>query len=148
MSVVQASIRIAAPPERVWETVMDPRRLHEWVTIHRGLDDFSSGPPHRGATMRQSLRIRGVTFHVHWTLVEVTPPRLAQWEGRGPAHSCARIRYALSSDGEGGTLFEYTNEFSTPGGRLGVMASRVIVGGVSDREAQRSLERLQALFER
>lgn len=127
---------------------MDPKRLHEWVSIHRSLDAYSEGPPRKGSTMQQSLRIRGVTFRVQWTLVEVKPPRLAEWEGKGPAHSRARTRYELTPEGDDHTLFDYTNEFTTPGGRLGVVASRVFVGAVSEREAHTSLERLKALVER
>ena len=74
-------------------------------------------------------------------------PNHAQWEGRGPAHSRARIRYDLSPNGEQGTLFEYTNEFTPPGGRLGIVASRVIMGAVSEREAHNSLVRLKDLVE-
>ncbi len=148
MSIVHNQIRMAAPVERVWEVVMDPKRLHEWVSIHRSLDAFSEGPPLKGSTMEQSLRIRGVTFHVTWTLVEVSPPFLAEWEGRGPAYSRARTRYELARDGDHHTVFDYTNEFKTPGGRLGVVASRVFVGGVSEREAHTSLQRLKALVER
>ena len=69
-------------------------------------------------------------------------------EGRGPAHSHARIRYELSGDGDGPTLFEYINEFEVPGGRLGNVASRVIVGAASEREAKSSLARLKQLVER
>lgn len=127
---------------------MDPKRLYEWVTIHRSLDDFSDGRPRKGSTMQQSLRIRGVTFRVQWTLVEVNPPRLAEWEGKGPAHSRARTRYELTPEDDRHTMFDYTNEFTTPGGRLGVVASRVFVGGVSAREAHTSLQRLKALVER
>jgi len=127
---------------------MDPKRLHEWVSIHRSLESFSHGPLHKGSTMEQSLRIRGVTFRVKWTLVEVNSPRLAEWEGKGPAHSRARTRYELTSEDGQHTLFDYTNEFTAPGGRLGVVASRVFVGGVSEREAHTSLTRLKALVER
>ena len=148
MSVVHAQIRIAAPVEKVWQVVMDPTRLSEWVTIHRALDSYSEGPPRRGSTMQQSLRIRGVTFHVQWTLVEVKPPRLAEWEGRGPAHSRARTRYELTAEDDRDTLFDYTNEFTAPGGPLGAVASRVFVGGISEREAHTSLHRLAALIER
>lgn len=148
MSSVHAQILIEAPVERVWEVVMDPERLHEWVSIHRSLGSYSSGPPRKGSTMSQSLRIHGVTFHVQWTLVDVGQPYLAEWEGRGPAHSRARTRYELSRDSDDRTRFDYTNEFTTPGGRLGLMASRVIVGGASEREAHISLERLKALVER
>ncbi|MEA2198116.1 MAG: hypothetical protein QOJ25_2167 [Solirubrobacteraceae bacterium] len=148
MSVVHAQIQIAASTEKVWDVVMNPKRLHEWVTIHRSLDAYSEGPPRKGSTMQQSLRIRGVTFHVQWTLVEVNPPRLAEWEGRGPAHTRARTRYELTPEDDHHTLFDYTNEFTTPGGRLGVVASRVFVGGISEREAHTSLQRLKRLVER
>ena len=148
MSTVHAEIEINAPPQRVWDTVMDPRRLKDWVTIHRSVSNISDEPLRRGSTMDQMLHMRGVSFHVHWTLKDVSSPRRAEWEGQGPAHSEARIRYQLSGDGKGPTRFAYTNEFHTPGGRLGDMASRFIVGATSEREANRSLARLKALLER
>jgi len=97
--------------------------------------------------MEQTLRVRGVTFRVQWTLVDVNQPCLAEWEGKGPAHTRARTRYELMSEGDGHMLFDYTNEFQTPGGRLGLAASKVIVGGASEREAHTSLARLKALVE-
>jgi carbon monoxide dehydrogenase subunit G len=148
MSTVRVKIDIQAPIERVWETIMDPRKLEDWVTIHRSLKSVSDEPLRKGATMDQVLHMRGVSFRVHWTLVEMREPNHAEWEGRGPAHSKARIRYDLSRDGDGQTAFDYTNEFTPPGGRLGKVASRVVVGAASEREANNSLERLKALLER
>ena len=148
MSTVHAHIVINAPMQRVWETVMDPGRLKDWVTIHRSVRNVSEKPLRKGSTMDQILHMRGVSFHVHWTLTDLSSPQRAEWEGQGPAHSVARIRYELSGDGQGPTRFDYTNEFHTPGGRLGDVASRVIVGAASDREAENSLARLKALIER
>ena len=148
MSTVNVRTRIQAPIERVWETVMDPDRLKDWVTIHRGVSGVSSQPLSTGSTMDQVLCLRGVNFHVHWTLADVSPPHHAQWDGKGPAHSHALIRYDLHDEGDGTTTFEYTNEFKAPGGVLGTVASRVIVGGVSEREATNSLTRLKRLLER
>lgn len=148
MSTVAVKTKIDAPIEEVWETVMDPQRLKDWVTIHRGVSKISSEPLHAGSTMDQTLCLRGVNFHVHWTLVDLEAPRRAQWEGKGPAHSVAAIRYQLADAGDGTTAFEYTNEFTAPGGILGSVASRVIVGGVSEREAHNSLARLKTLLER
>ena len=148
MSLVHVKIRIEAPVDRVWETIMDPRQLGEWVTIHRSLDEVSDQPSRKGATMEQVMHMRGLNFHVHWRLVDVNPPTHAEWDGRGPAHSRARIRYELSPDGDNATQFEYFNEFTTPGGRLGNLATRVIVGEASDREARNSLKRLKELLER
>jgi uncharacterized protein YndB with AHSA1/START domain len=147
MSTVNAKIQIEAPIEQVWETVMDPNRFADWVTIHRSVRDISESPMRPGATMYQSIHVRGVTFHVHWTLTAVDEPYSAEWEGLGPAHSTARIHYALSSSGDHSTLFEYTNEFHPPGGRLGERAGRMIVGATSEHEAHNSLARLKALLE-
>ena len=148
MATVNATIKIQAPIEQVWRTVMDPGRLRDWVTIHKSVRDVSENPLRRGASMAQAMIVRGVTFHVHWTLVAVAEPYEAEWEGLGPAHSRARIRYALNRADDGTTVFEYTNEFHPPGGRLGNVASRFIVGATSEREATNSLARLKALVEK
>lgn len=148
MSTVSAKIRINAPAETVWDTIMDPRRLKDWVTIHKSVRDVSASPLRRGATMNQAMSVRGLTFHVHWTLTSADPPRHAEWEGEGPARSRAIIRYELASEGEDCTVFQYTNEFHPPGGRLGSVAGRMIVGATSEREANRSLHLLKDLLER
>jgi uncharacterized protein YndB with AHSA1/START domain len=147
MSTVQAEIEIAVPIERVWETIMDPQRLADWVTIHKSVSNVSGDPGRKGAMMDQALQVRGLTFRVHWELVSVNAPHEAQWEGGGPAHSHAVIRYELTSKGEDRTTFRYTNEFHPPGGRLGNVAGRMIVGATSQREAHNSLSRLKALLE-
>jgi uncharacterized membrane protein len=148
VSTVHTKIAINAPAEKVWETVLDPDRLKDWVTIHRSVSNVSPEPLRNASTMDQVLHMRGVSFRVHWTVVDIRPPHYVEWEGRGPAHSKARIRYELRSDGDDVTEFEYTNEFSTPGGRLGSMASRFVVGASAEREARASLERLKKLLER
>ncbi len=146
MSIVHASIDIAVPLQQVWETIMDPRKLGDWVTIHKSVEKVK-GAGEQGATMEQILHMRGVSFRVKWELAEVDAPRVAEWDGRGPARSQARIRYVLSPEGKGHTRFEYTNEFTPPGGMLGNVASRVVVGAASEREAKNSLARLKALLE-
>jgi uncharacterized membrane protein len=148
MSTVHVKTEIQAPVERVWETVMNPQRLGDWVTIHRSVKDVSDDPLVEGSTMEQVLHMRGVSFNVHWELVHLKAPSRAEWEGRGPARSRARILYQLSGNSEGPTSFEYTNEFTPPGGVLGNVASRVIVGAASEREAAGSLRRLKELLER
>src|SRR6185503_4963839 len=140
MSEVRAKIDIAADPETVYDVMLDPARLHEWVTIHRKVDRSDSGEPRKGFQMDQTLCLRHANFKVHWTLTEADRPHAATWEGRGPAGSYARTSYRLQDLDGGRTRFEYENEFKAPGGMLGAAASRVIVGGVPEREANRSLQ--------
>jgi uncharacterized membrane protein len=148
MTLVSASIDIDAPPERVYETVLDPGSLDQWVTIHRRVNRADGGDPRQGFEMDQTLCLRGANFKVHWTLTEADKPDRATWEGRGPAHSYARTAYRLRAlEGGSKTRFDYENEFKAPGGFVGAAASRVLVGGVPQREANRSLQRLKALIE-
>jgi uncharacterized membrane protein len=148
MTLVTASIDIDAPREQVFHMVLDPARLDEWVTIHRRVNKADDGPPREGFEMEQTLCLRGANFKVRWKLTEHEPNVRATWEGRGPAHSYARTAYRLSDSDGDATHFEYENEFKAPGGFLGAAASRVLVGGVPQREANRSLQQLKALLER
>jgi len=147
MTVVHAEIEIAAPPSVVFDTVMDPAQLADWVTIHRSVTVISEDAVSEGARMDQVLHMRGVNFKVHWTLAAANRPREAEWLGRGPAMSHALIRYRLIGGDAGPTTFAYTNEFSAPGGKLGRLASQLVVGHASEHEAHDSLMKLKALIE-
>jgi len=148
MSRVNAQITVRAPRERVFDYMLDPSHLHEWVTIHRRVNSADGGGPRAGFEMVQTLCLRHVNFKVRWTLTDCARPERATWEGRGPAHSYARTSYELEDLGDGLTCFKYENEFKAPGGFLGAAASRAITGGVPEREAEASLERLKTLLER
>ena len=146
MSVVIAELHIDAPPQVVFDYCMDPASTREWVTIVRGVHDVDEGPMRVGFRMGQTLCLRGVKFKVKWELKELDAPRYARWEGRGPARSVAIIEDRFSPEGEG-TRFDYRNEFRTPFGPLGAVASGVLVGGIPEREAMASLRRFKALAE-
>ena len=151
MTVVRAAIDIAAPCEDVWAVVMDVRRFPDWVTIHHKLGKHDDGPPRVGYEVEQVMSLRGAHFKVRWRLVECRDTRMARWEGKGPARSLATTEYRLSEteiDGNPGCHFAYLNEFKAPGGPLGAAAGRVLVGGISEREANATLRKLKALLER
>ena len=95
MTAVKATIDIDAPPEDVWDALMDPTRLREWVTIHRKLGKSPEPPLELGDELDQTLCLRGVNFKVHWTVREADRPRRAVWEGKGPARSKSRTVYEV-----------------------------------------------------
>jgi uncharacterized protein YndB with AHSA1/START domain len=147
MSLVKASTRIDVAPAEVWKMIMDADRLRDWVTIHRRLLHADEGAPRVGYEMDQQIHVRGVNLEVHWKLVECRPDELAVWEGRGPARSRARTEYCLTPE-NGGTRFDYRNEFHPPLGPVGAIVSRTLVRGMPEREAKRSLDRLRSHLER
>src|SRR6195952_4170773 len=121
---------------------MDPTLLEKWVTIHPRLVSHSDDE------MEQVMHLRGANFKVQWRLAKSQAPTHAMWKGRGPARSHAETEYRLSETADGGTRFDYRNEFRAPLGPLGAVASRALVGGVPEREANASLKKLKALVEK
>jgi uncharacterized protein YndB with AHSA1/START domain len=143
---VRESVVIAATPERVWATVMDPTQLERWVTTHDSVSGAEPGPVSAGDTFTQKLRLAGKSFKVDWTVIEADEPRLARWQGDGPAGSTANVIYRLEP-ASGGTRFEYENEFALPGGALGKVAGGLLSAAPGTREARKTLERLRTLLE-
>jgi uncharacterized membrane protein len=146
VSVVIASIDIDAPVQDVWDYVMDPAHLGDWVTIVDAVANVDRGPLRRGFAMDQTLHLRGVRFKVRWKLDVIDAPHHARWKGKGPARSRAVTEHRLSTR-NGLTHFDYRNEFRTPFGPLGAAASKVIVGGIPEKEAKASLACLKRILE-
>jgi len=144
--VISQSIEIAAPIERVWDLVMDPDRLGDWVTIHRAVSEVPAGKLKVGSSFRQEMRLKGVPLKVRWEVVECRAPTRARWSGRAAAGARASITYNLS-ERDGLTRFDYENEFELPAGKVGKLAGRAFNAVAGDREAKRTLTRLKRLLE-
>ena len=46
---VERTVHIAAPPEAVYDIVMDPSRLKDWVTVHHQLEGSPKAPLKKGS---------------------------------------------------------------------------------------------------
>jgi uncharacterized membrane protein len=144
---VERNIRIDAPAQRVYDVVMDPGRLKDWVTIHHHLEDAPSGQLRQGSKLTQCLKLAGRKFNVRWTVVENDPCKRVVWEGRGPVASHARVTYEFGdSSNHERTDFSYTNEYDLPGGPLGRIAERT-VARVTQKELENTLQKLKAITE-
>ena len=142
-----AEITIDAPVEKVYDVVVDPSRLTEWVTIHDSLQDAPDRPLERGSELTQVLRIAGRTFRARWRVVEHEPCKRVVWQGRGPLGSDARVVYRFDSDDAGReTTFSYINEYELPGGPFGRIAG-LAVSLVAQKELDASLQRLKTLVQ-
>jgi uncharacterized protein YndB with AHSA1/START domain len=147
MSEVTTEIDIAATRERVWDLVMDPHRLEEWVTTHSSLGEGAPESLSEGDSFEQELKLSGAKFTVRWTVEECDAPRSVRWAGEGPGGSRASVRYTLEPLDDGETRFGYHNDFELPGGALGRLAGRAVGDRVTRRESERSLENLKRLLE-
>jgi uncharacterized protein YndB with AHSA1/START domain len=139
-------IHIDAAPEAVYSKLMDPDCLGQWVTIQDELLEAPEGDLEQGDELVQRCKVAGQKFKLRWKVEKADRPHKTVWKGRGPLGSKARVTYDLAEN-DGGTRFTYTNEYSLPGGPMGKLAGRAVVGA-SGSEADRTLERLKTLIEK
>jgi carbon monoxide dehydrogenase subunit G len=142
---VRETIDIDATPEEVWDVVMDPARLGDWVSAHRKVTGAPETPLDPGDSFDQVLNVAGKSFEVEWKLLESDRAKQAVWEAEGPRKTHADVRYELKPQ-NGGTRFDYVNDFSLPGGPL-----KAVANGISGRPAKlaarKSLKQLKKLLE-
>ena len=141
---VERKIEMAASAEDIYQVVMDPHRLKDWVSIHERLEDAPDSL-RKGSTLTQSLKLAGRKFKVNWKVVENDRPSYVVWEGKGPLGSKAKAVYEFS-ESDGVTHFTYMNEYNLPGGPLGKMAGPA-VRKVTGKELDTSLENLRSIVE-
>ncbi len=141
---VERKIDMAASAEDIYQVVMDPNRLKDWVSIHERVEDAPNSL-RKGSTLTQSLKLAGRKFKVEWKVVENDRPSYVVWEGKGPLGSKAKAVYEFS-ESNGVTHFTYMNEYNLPGGPLGKMAGPA-VRKVTGKELDASLENLRSIVE-
>ena len=145
MTKLEREIHIDAAPEDVYAKLMDPDCLGDWVTIQDELLEAPSGDLETGSTLVQRCKVAGQKFKLKWKVEQAERPRKTVWKGKGPLGSKAKVTYDLAEN-NGGTDFTYTNEYTLPGGPVGKLAGRAVVGA-SGSEADKTLQRLKKLIE-
>jgi carbon monoxide dehydrogenase subunit G len=145
MPKAETTIDIAAPPEHVFELLMDPSRLGEWVTASRSVSGVPDGGLKAGSSFTQRLSLARSEFAVRWRIDELERPRLAVWSGEGPKGTTAHVRYEIEPAGDG-ARFRYVNEYELPGGFIGNVAGRVS-SRAAERAMKSSLKKLKRLAE-
>jgi uncharacterized protein YndB with AHSA1/START domain len=88
---VVSEIHVAAPPERVFQALVDPKQVTTWWTNAQvGIENFDLDPKRGGKwsydTNQTKLNVNGVSkFHCEGEVLEYDPPRtlaytwLANW---------------------------------------------------------------------
>jgi hypothetical protein len=146
MSRLEREIHIDADPEVVYDKLMDPACLGEWVTVQDKLLEAPPGDLKQGDELVQRLKVAGTKFKLCWRVEQADRPRKTIWTGRGPLGTKARVTYDLAAN-NGGTDFTYTNEYDLPGGPMGRLAGKA-VAGASGGEADKTLRRLKEFVEK
>jgi uncharacterized protein YndB with AHSA1/START domain len=123
MHRVQASIRISAPPERVWDLYADVEGSVDWVPFAEEIL-FVSGPAGVGQVYRERTRLGGVSDVAEWTVIEWDPPRRQVQRSTGKGMD-SRLVIALEPDGSGTLVRQEALLDSRAPGPLGWLHERL-----------------------
>ena len=111
-------IHIAAPPERVFRALLDPKQVMQWWTSPEcHIDGYAIDPKPGGRwhldTKKSQISVNGVSkFRCEGEVLECDPPRvlaytwIANWHERPQQRTVVRWELAAS---KGGTLLRVTH---------------------------------------
>jgi uncharacterized protein YndB with AHSA1/START domain len=102
---VQVDVFIAAPPDRVFNALVDPRQLVQWwgdtgmYRVTKMQADVRPG----GKWRSDGVGVDGKPFHVEGEYLEVDPPRLLvhTWRGSYQTGPKTVVRFELGKEGSG-----------------------------------------------
>ena len=107
-----------AARRRVYDVVMDPRRLGDWVTIHHHLEGSPRSPAQEGVAADPVPEAGGQEVQGALAGHRERPLRARRVGGPRAGRLTRRVEYRFDSN-DGGTDFSYVNEYDLPGGPLG-----------------------------
>src|ERR1035441_9377877 len=103
---IQGEVQIAAPPERVFQALTDPRQLMQWwgqKGMYHGTDWKGDVRPGGKWRCEGVSDVDGAPYHVGGEYVEVDPPRLVSYTWvasfSGPLQTLVRWELESSADG-------------------------------------------------
>ena len=144
MHRLEHTIEVAAPRESVWEWLVQPDRLRQWVGGMTKFQPLTEGGPRAGARSRETIVIRGKAWDTESEILRFEPTDELEVRTRAKGFESV-ARYRLEADGERTRL---TARVETT---FSMFVARLL-GGVVTREAQKKLEsdlsRLKQLAER
>lgn len=93
----EASIRIEAPPQQVWEIYSDVERWPEWTASVTSVERLDSGPFGLGSRARVRQPKLPTTV---WTVTELVDGSHFLWEAKGPGVTTVG-GHLVEADGDG-----------------------------------------------
>jgi uncharacterized membrane protein len=129
LSVLELSIDVDAPLERVWEVIADPRNLTRWDRHIVRVDGLPADGLVAGSTYTVVVRFFGVTAHAECVVTDLDVPGHAEVEVDGVVE--AKVQSWVTPLDGGRTRIRHRVDYRFPGGPLGTIAAQAfqMLGG-------------------
>lgn len=125
MSLIQVSVDVDAPPDRVWAVVADPGNLPHWDRHIVSVDGVPPTGLRRGATYMTGVRFMGARARTTSRVLDLRPPEYAKVQLKGLVEGVVET-WLEPLDGGGRTRLRHRIEYRFIGGPLGRVAARAV----------------------
>ena len=147
MGVIQRSLEVGAEPAKVWDILVDVRRLPEVSRHTVQVKDAPARLTHEGEEFTQVVVAVKKRFESVWRVVRFEPDRALGIEGSVGFG----VRYCLTESvepaGAGRCRLTVCIQYKLPFGPLGRVASRLGVERLAASEAEQVLASIAAIAE-
>ena len=147
MGVIQRSVEVQAEADKVWDVLVDVRRLPE---VSRHTVEVKNAPErltHLGERFTQVVAAVGKRFESEWTVVRFDPDRALGIEGS----IGFGVRYCLTESvepaGPGRSRLTVCIQYKLPFGPFGRMAAKLGVERLAATEAAQVVANVAAIAE-
>ena len=104
---VEVDTYVDAPPERVWEVVIDLTRMGQWSSENKG-GEWVDGEPALGRKFRGVNQREDFKWETVSVVTQFDPPRVFEWKVGDPNNASSTWRYDLAPEGSGTRLRQFT----------------------------------------
>jgi carbon monoxide dehydrogenase subunit G len=122
VTLVAVALEIAAPPERVWAVISDPRNLPRWDRHIESVEGVPATGLAEGVTYSTVMRFMSVRTRVRADVLEWEPPHRSVINLSGLLEAVVASSVDPVSDGR--SLLEHEVDYRFRGGMLGDLAAR------------------------
>jgi uncharacterized protein YndB with AHSA1/START domain len=144
---IAAEIRIAAPPQRIWDVIGATERYADWVVNTLAVTRVDAPVAEAGVSYDEHNRIMGPwTARSTWRVLSADPPRHTVHAGSGiPLAQDLELECTLTAAGEE-TLYRHVISYRPALGGLGLLIDRVVAPSLR-RDISATVAKLKALVE-
>ena len=142
MAIIERSVIINAPVEKVFAVEDDPKRLHEYMPGIVRMTDIVETPNHVGKSARFTYSVLGLRFPGKFSIT--------QWEKN--KRIVARLEGGVGGvltntyEAQGrGTKVTWRMDYTMKAGILGKAMNRLLVERMNEKNMERGLENLKML---
>lgn len=144
MGKSEASISIITPIGKVFDAIADPEKMAEYSNASI-LTEAKGNPGEPGSSADWEYKVAGMKFHATTTVSLVKKPKklIQEMAGAMPGRWIWNLKQKDRT-----TEVDFCIEYHLPGGIFGKMADKLFMGGMNQKNLEKTLSCLKEYCER